>query len=102
MLGCKSSGTPMDNAIRLHQDNGQAFPDVTLYRRLVGRLIYITTTRLDIAFATQQLSQFMAHPTQSHFQAAIRVLKYLKDCPGRGLLFHRDSLVQLVAFSDAD
>ena len=44
----------------------------------------------------------MAEPTKSHFKAAVRVLKYLKSCPGRGLLFRRDSPIQLLAFSDAD
>ena len=44
----------------------------------------------------------MANPTQAHFRAATRVLRYLKGCPGKGLLFRRDSNIQLLAFSDAD
>ena len=102
LLGSKPSSTPMDSALRLHQDFDDPFSDVFAYRRLVGRLLYLTTTRPDIAFATQQLSQFMANPSQTHFRAARRVLKYLKGCPSRGLLFHRDSSLQLLAFSDAD
>lgn len=102
LLGCKPVSTPMNYALRLHHDSGPAFPDVLTYRRLIGRLLYLTTTRPDIAFATQQLSQFMATPTQAHFQAATHLLRYLKGCPGRGLLFPRDSHVQLLGFSDAD
>jgi hypothetical protein len=52
--------------------------DVSSYRRLVGRLLYLNTTRPDIAFATQQLSQFMHAPTTVHYNAACRVLRYLK------------------------
>lgn len=53
LIGCKPVSTPLDVATRLSQDNGAAFVDVTAYRRLVGRLIYLTTTRPDIAFVTQ-------------------------------------------------
>ena len=67
LLGSKPCSTPMDSNIRLHQDSGQALSDVSSYRRLVGRLLYLTTPYPNITFATQQLSQFMANPTQIHF-----------------------------------
>jgi hypothetical protein len=51
-------------------------------------LLYLNTTRPDITFVTQQLSQFLAKPTVTHYNAATRVLKYLKNNPGRGLFFH--------------
>jgi len=93
----------MDSSLRLKQDNSSELLDDPLsYRRLVGRLIYLTTTRPDIVFATQQLSQFMANPTKSHLGAAIRVLKYLKGCPTKGLYFKRNSPIHLIGFSDAD
>ena len=63
LLGCKPCSTPMHYALRLHHDSGQVHYDVTSYRWLVGRLLYLTNTRPDITFATQQLSQFMANPT---------------------------------------
>lgn len=64
--------------------------------------MYLTTTRPDIAFATQQLSQFMAAPTATHYKAALRVLHYLKVSPGRGILLSRKSEMQILGFSDAD
>jgi len=102
LLNSKSSSTPMDPSLRLHHDFSASLEDPLPYRRLVGRLIYLTTTRPDIAFATQQLSQFMAAPTHSHFQAALRVVRYLKSCPGKGLFFSRSSSLHLLGFSDAD
>ncbi|XP_068474622.1 uncharacterized protein [Phaseolus vulgaris] len=102
LMGCKPFSTPMDDSLCLHQDSSEPFPDPLSYRRLVGRLIYLTTTRPDIAFATQQLSQFMVTPTQTHLQAALRVIRYLKGCPGKGLFFSRRSSTQLFGFSDAD
>ena len=70
------------------------------YRRLVDRLIYLTNTRPNIAHVVQQLSQYMAHPTTAHSQAASRVLRYLKGTPGSGI-FATGSL-QFKAFSDSD
>ena len=102
MSGSKPCSTPMDSALQLHQDNGPIFSNVLLYRHLVGHLLYLVTTSLDIAFATQQLSQFMANPTQAHFWAVMHVLRYLKGCPNIGLFFSRDSPIQVRAFSDAD
>ena len=102
MLGCKPSTTPMDSSLCLHQDSSVAMPDPLSYRRLIGRLLYLASTRPDISFLVQQLSPFMANPTQIHFQAAMRVLKYLKGCPSKGLIFRRDSLVHILGFSDAD
>nr|KYP46604.1 hypothetical protein KK1_031769 [Cajanus cajan] len=102
MFHCKPAQTPSDHHFRLHQDTGPFHDDAAGYRRLVGRLLYLTTTRPDIAFATQQLSQFMACPKACHYQVAIRVLRYLKGAPGRGLFFPRSSDLQLLGFSDAD
>jgi hypothetical protein len=84
LLCSKPVSTPSDPSIKLHSDSSAAFTDVSTYRRLIGRLIYLNTTRLDITFITQQLSQFLSKPTQTHYNAAIRVLKYLKGSPGRG------------------
>ncbi|MED6183697.1 hypothetical protein PIB30_117439 [Stylosanthes scabra] len=94
LLGAKSTTSPMDSGTKLSQDSGPLLSDPTIYRHLIGRLIYLTTTHPDITYATQQLSQFMAAPTNSHYRAAIRVLRYLKTSPGRGFCFFLgDSLI---------
>lgn len=85
MTGCKPASTPLDASIRLHHDIDSPFPDVTAYRRLVGRLLYLTTTHPDIAFAIQQLSQFMSAPTELHYKSSICVLEYLKRSPSSGI-----------------
>eukprot|EP00256_Glycine_max_P069532 XP_025984127.1 uncharacterized protein LOC113001480 [Glycine max] len=103
LLGCKPSSMPMDSSLCLRQDDSsELLVDPLSYRRLIGRLIYLTTTRLDIVFATQQLSQFMTHPTKAHLGATRRVLRYLKGCPTKGLFFQRNSSIHLLGFSDAD
>lgn len=54
--GSKPAKTPLDVFVKLHQDDGQLYDNVASYRRLIGRLLYLTTTRPDITLATQQLS----------------------------------------------
>ena len=102
LLGSKPVSTPFDPSIKLHQDKSAAYTDISTYRRLIGRLLYLTTTRPYITFIVQQLSQFLSKPTQVHYQAACRVIRYLKGSPGRGLMFSRDSKLQIFGFSDAD
>ena len=76
--------------------------DPAPYRRLVGRLIYLTITRPDLSYAVHVLSQFLASPRQCHLDAAFKVVKYLKLTVGQGILLSATSPLQLSAFADAD
>jgi hypothetical protein len=102
LLGSKPATTPLDPSVKLHNDDGKLYEDVSQYRRLIGKLLYLTNTRPDIAYATQQLSQFLNKPTNVHYHAACRVIRYLKNSPGKGLFFPRQCDIQLLGFSDAD
>ncbi|XP_050890390.1 secreted RxLR effector protein 161-like [Lathyrus oleraceus] len=101
-LGAKPVKTHLDLSTKLHHDSSNMFEDISIYRRLVGKLLYLTTTRTDIAFVTQHLSQFFHAPTKIHYETTCRVVKYMKGSPCRGLLFRRDAQLQLLGFSDAD
>uniref|UniRef100_A0A3Q7I177 Reverse transcriptase Ty1/copia-type domain-containing protein n=1 Tax=Solanum lycopersicum TaxID=4081 RepID=A0A3Q7I177_SOLLC len=59
-------------------------------------------TRIDIAYVVQVLSQFMHNPKQSHMNAALRVVKYIKNAPGLGLLMPSDSSGKFAAYCDSD
>ncbi|XP_055825466.1 uncharacterized mitochondrial protein AtMg00810-like [Solanum dulcamara] len=74
----------------------------TKYQRLVGRLLYLTMTRPDLSFTAQVLSQFMHYPKQSHTEAALRVLRYIKEAPGLGLLMPSEPTTQLRAYYYSD
>jgi hypothetical protein len=84
--------TPSDASLKLHNDSSPPYEDIPSYRRLIGRLLYLNSTRPDITFITKQLSQFLYKPTQTHHNAALRVLKYLNGCPGKGLFFFPETL----------
>ncbi|CAN1753275.1 Retrovirus-related Pol polyprotein from transposon TNT 1-94 [Linum perenne] len=101
-LSSKPVTTPMDSKVHLSSSGSEPFEDGECYRRLVGKLIYLTNTRPDISFATQQVSQFMGAPTEAHYKAATRILRYLKSAPASGLFFPTKSSMQLKAYSDSD
>ena len=73
------------------------------YQRLVGRLMYLAHTRSDLAYALSIVSQFMHNPGEQHMNAVMRILRYLKSTPGKGILFTKNVDCQSVdAYSDAD
>lgn len=80
-------GTPIDSSNKLGCGDEGALVDREMYQRFVWKLIYLSHTRPDIAFVVSLVSQFMHNPREVHFQAAHRILQYLKGTPGRGILF---------------
>ncbi|XP_019251410.1 PREDICTED: uncharacterized protein LOC109230361 [Nicotiana attenuata] len=76
--------------------------DAGEFQRLVRWLLYLTTTRPDISFDVQTLSQYMHFPNQSHLDAARRVVRYVKSAPGQGLLLPSSGDGTLKAYCDAD
>lgn len=99
---CSSVMSPLNPTQHLSPDQGELVSDFSSYRRLVGKLNFLTNTRPDISFAVQHLSQFMASPRQPHWEAALHVLRYLKHNPGQGLFYNSSSNFNLAAYCDAD
>ncbi|RVW32180.1 Retrovirus-related Pol polyprotein from transposon RE2 [Vitis vinifera] len=66
---------------------GEPLGDPGRYRRLVGKLNYLTITRPDISFPVSVVSQFLQSPCDSHWDAVIRILRYIKSTPGQGVLY---------------
>ena len=77
----------MDPNVKLYEDQGEMLSNPERYCRLVGKLNYLTITHPDISFAVSVLSQFMKDPHLSHWEAVIRIMRYLKAHLGRGLLY---------------
>jgi len=65
-LACKPTITPIDNLVKLSFTGSVSFTDFHAYRSLIGRLMYLTNTQLDILFFVHQLSQFLDKPTIAH------------------------------------
>jgi hypothetical protein len=79
--------TPIEYNNRLNTHDREPLPDATLYRQLVGSLVYLTVTRLDISYAVHIVSQFMAAPRSLHYAAVLWILRYLKGTLFQGLHF---------------
>ncbi|XP_028119671.1 uncharacterized protein LOC114317169 [Camellia sinensis] len=96
------STTPVDPQTRLTPLDGFLLTDDTLYRQLVGSLVYLTVTRPDIAYVVHIVRQFMAAPCFPHYDVLVRILRYLKGTLFHGLHYSPHSSLQLHAFSDTD
>ncbi|RVW83831.1 Retrovirus-related Pol polyprotein from transposon RE1 [Vitis vinifera] len=102
MLDCKPVDTPMDPNVKLAPGQGEPLGDPGRYRRLVGKLNYLTITRPDISFPVSVVSQFLQSPCDSHWDAVIRILRYIKSTPGQGVLYENRGHTQVVGYTDAD
>lgn len=72
------------------------------YQRLVGKLIYLSHTRPNIAHAVSVVSQFMHCPREDHMDAVIRLLRYLKSSVGKGLMFSKNNHLDIEGYIDAN
>uniref|UniRef100_A0A3Q7IDD0 Reverse transcriptase Ty1/copia-type domain-containing protein n=1 Tax=Solanum lycopersicum TaxID=4081 RepID=A0A3Q7IDD0_SOLLC len=97
----KYTTTKYDKHLKQENDDPQLV-DKCAYQRLVGRLLYLAMTRLNISYAVQTLSQYMHDPKQSHFEGALHVVRYLKGNPGLGILLSSDKNDKINAFCDSD
>ncbi|KAG2702072.1 hypothetical protein I3760_06G074300 [Carya illinoinensis] len=71
----------MEPNLKLQKDEGVVFHDPTLYRKLVEKLLYLTHTRPDLSYSVNLLSQFMDTPRVPHYDAVVKVLRYIKGTP---------------------
>ncbi|KAK2969512.1 hypothetical protein RJ640_012331 [Escallonia rubra] len=102
LTGCKPASFPMEQQHKLSNESGEISKNPEEYRWLVGRLLYLNITCLDVSYAVHILSQFMHNPRQPHLDAAYRVLHYLKGSRGQGILLPSNNTLSLRAFCDAD
>ena len=102
MLDCKLGDTPINLNVKLVPDQEEFLRDPRRYRRLVGKLNYLTTTRPNISFPVSVVSQSLQSPCDNHWDAAVRILRYVKGTPGQGVLYENRGHTQIVGYSDAD
>ncbi|KAL0417014.1 UNVERIFIED_CONTAM: Retrovirus-related Pol polyprotein from transposon RE2 [Sesamum latifolium] len=98
----KTTVTPFPAGIKFTAQTDNTLPHPAVYRRLIGRLLYLNFTRPDIAHATQQLSQFLQTPCQQHWDVVVHLAKYLKGTQQEGLFFPSNTALTLRAYCDAD
>lgn len=97
---------PVNNPIvcgqKIGKDEAGEKVDATLYKQMVGSLMYLTATRPDLMFAVSLVSRFMASPTQMHFAVVKRIMRYLRGTLECGIWYKRGERSSLVAYTDSD
>lgn len=92
----------MKEHLKASNHEGDELSDPCQHRRSIGKLLYVTLTKLDNSFSANRLRKFMGKPRLPHLQDAHMVLKYLKPTPGQGLFFSASSTLHLKSYCDSD
>lgn len=98
MEECKSTTTPMNQKEKFCKEDGAEKVDEGLYRSLIGCLMYLTATRPNILYAVSLLSRYMHCANEIHFQAAKRVLRYVKGTANFGIMFKKNQIFSFLDF----
>ncbi|GMP83473.1 hypothetical protein CsSME_00037367 [Camellia sinensis var. sinensis] len=102
MFGFKACDIPLEPNQKRGNYKGEVAVDKGRYQQLVGKLIYLSYSRLDIVVAVSVVRQFMHAPHQIHFETVMRILRYLKFAPDKGLYFSKYDHLRIEAYTDAD
>ena len=102
MMDCRSVAITLAANEKFRIDDGEKKVNSSLYRSFIGSLLYLTSTRPNIMFATSLLSRFMQKPSQVHFGAAKRVLRYLQGTMDYGIMYKFGGNLNLIGYSESD
>jgi len=95
MTGCEPISIPLEQNVKLSADEGDLVKDTTMYRRIMGNLIYMTITRLDLNHAIGMVSQFMQTPQKPHLDVVRCILRYIKHTLQCGIFYEAKSQLQV-------
>ncbi|KAL4573443.1 hypothetical protein LXL04_020249 [Taraxacum kok-saghyz] len=98
----KEASTPMAERPLLNSDPDGEQVDQTLYRSMIGSLMYLTASRPDVLFAVCQCARYQTNPKTSHIIAVKRIFRYLKGRPKLGLWYPKNPEFNLYAFTDSN
>ena len=76
--------------------------DCTIYRQLIGSLLYLTHSQPDIYYSMNAISRYMHHPHDIHWKEAKRILQYIQGTRTYGIHYAADSKLELVGYIDSD
>ena len=94
--------TPIVTNLKILNDESLERIDVTLYRQVIGSLMYLTNTRLDICLVVNTLSQYMVEPMHVHLVASKHVMRYCKGRLDCGLRYAVDGEIRIHGYTNSD
>ena len=101
-MDCKAMTTTMASNLNLLRDDSSEVVDAMMYHQMIGCLMYLTNTRLDICFARNTLSQFMTDLRHVHLIAANHILRYLRGTVYYGIKYEENQKINLEGYVDSD
>ncbi|KAG6383152.1 hypothetical protein SASPL_157102 [Salvia splendens] len=102
MEGCKPLATSLVTNEKFSKEDGTPKANAAIYRSIIGSLLYLTASRPDIMYPTSLLSRFMQDPSQVHYGAAKRILRYLQGTRDYGIWYTPESFSKLIGYTDSD
>ncbi|GJU30918.1 hypothetical protein Tco_1174507 [Tanacetum coccineum] len=94
--------TPIEIKDKLDLDKNGTLVDATKYHSMIGALMYLTSSRPEIVYATCLCARYQAQPTEKHLKEVKRIFRYLRGTVNVGLWYTKDSSFELTGYSDAD
>ena len=94
--------TSMSSNVKLTVDLLGKNVDSSLYRSMIGSLLYFIVSRLDISYSIGVCARYQANPKESHMIALKRIIKYVKTTADFGVWYNKDTNDVLAGYSDAD
>jgi hypothetical protein len=98
----KSIKTPMGTNGHLDLDLGGTSVDQKVYHSIIGSLLYLCASRLDIMLSVCMCARFQAAPKDCHLRAVKRMIRNLVLTPNIGIWYPKGSHFELLGYSDAD
>ena len=102
MSDCKPTTTPFLSGIKLENGKDTPLVDCTLYRQLVGSLLYLTHSRPNLSYVVGAVSRYMQEPHELHWNAAKRILRYVQGTITYGIHYAANFSLNLIGFTDSD
>ncbi|GAA0156759.1 hypothetical protein LIER_38339 [Lithospermum erythrorhizon] len=104
MMECNSVNNPIAQVVKIDKDPQGNAVDETLFKQIVGNLMYLTATRPDLMFVTSLISGYMAKPTEVHMQVAKKALRYVKLTAQLGIHYQRTAEMkgELMSYTNSD
>ncbi|XP_050890592.1 secreted RxLR effector protein 161-like [Lathyrus oleraceus] len=102
MKNINGVNNPIVPGVKLSKKGGGAEVDITLYKQMIGSLMYLNVTRPGLMFVVCLASRYMSAPTEAHFQVVKRILRYIKGTMEFGILYRRGGDEKVLSYTDND
>ncbi|KAK6119431.1 hypothetical protein DH2020_046826 [Rehmannia glutinosa] len=98
----RTVSTPMATNVKIDEDEKGKSVDESKYRGMIGSLLYLTASRLDILHVVCLCARFQSNPKESHMSVVKRIFRYLKGTIQYGLFYPKNENFSLKGYSDSD